>query len=204
MTHAIEVRAKEADAEAAHYVDIAADAVIDSKEKYEVAAELVKELAHKWKLLDQERTVSVKPLNDEVRRINEWFKPGLTKLKTVEEKLRKLMGDFVLRSKQEEARLAAAAAAAAKAALATSAAPMQEAQQLMQQAAASSAPDVKGVSAKVRWTWTVKDATKLPEQFTKRVPDEDALNAWVAAHGDKDVPPGLEVVPDVRFTVRGR
>lgn len=197
-------KAKAADVEATVYVEILPNVVIDSDAKYEEAAAIVKEVSHKRKLIDQERKVSVDPLNAEVKRINEWFKPGLTKLAEVEEKLRKLMGDFVLRKRQEEQRLALAAAQAAQAALSTSAAPMAEAKALMQQAAAAAAPVVKGVSSKVRWTWVVKDATKLPKEFTKVVPDEDALNAWVAAHGDKDVPPGVEVVPDVRFTVRGR
>lgn len=198
------VRTREIEAEAQELVGVLPGLVITTPEQYEVAAGLVKDIAHKIKVADQERTISVKPLNDEVKRINDWFRPGLTKLKQVEEGLRKLMGDYVLRQRAEAARLAAEAAAAAQRALATSAEPASEATALLKQAAAAEPPKVAGVSDKVRWTWRITDATKLPRAFQKLVPDETALDAWVAAHGDKDVPAGVEVVPDVRFTVRGR
>jgi hypothetical protein len=199
---AIVAKAKEVEEEAQSYLSVIATIVLETSAQFTEAAELAKEFAHKWKVFDQERKVTVKPLNDEVDRINDWFRPGLTKLKQAENALRAMMSTYVIAQQREEARLTKLAQEAALKALATADDPTGETKALLKEAAAAAVPDVKGVGTKVRWTWRVVDATKLRKEFLKTVPDEEALAAWVATHGDKDVPEGLEVTPDARFTLR--
>lgn len=192
----------DADAEAKELLGVIPGIVIESKAKYEEAAAILKEVSAKRKFLDEERKVSVTPLNNEVKRINDAYRGPISKLEAIEAQLKKLMGAFVLKQEAERKRLEAEAAAAAQAALSTQAEPMSEAMSLMQRSADAEAPAVKGISAKPRWTFKVVDATKLRPEFLIQVPNLAAIEAWVAEHGDRDIPAGVEVEPDVRFAVR--
>jgi hypothetical protein len=195
-------KVSDADNEAKELLGVVPGIVITSKGQYEEAGAILKEVVAKKKFLDEERKVSVTPLNTEVKRINDAFRGPISKLESIELQIKKLMGAFVMQQEAERKRLQDEAEAAARAALTTQAEPMSQAMALMQRSADAEAPAVSGISAKPRWTFKVADATKLRPEFLMQVPNMQAIEAWVAAHGDKDVPEGVEVEPDVRFIVR--
>jgi len=199
---AILAKVTSADVEAKELLGVVPGIVIESKSQYEEAAEILKEVSSKRKFLDEERKVSVTPLNTEVKRINDAYRGPISKLETIELQIKKLMGAYILKQEAERKRLEAEAAAAAQAALVTQAEPMSQAMTLMQRSADAEAPTVKGISAKPKWTFKVVDATKLRPEFLMQVPNLAAIEAWVAEHGDQEIPDGVEVVPDVRFAVR--
>ena len=57
---------------------------VTTKESFEECAFILKDVTHRIKWLDEERKVSVDPLNQEVKRINGWFKPALDRLKEIQ------------------------------------------------------------------------------------------------------------------------
>ena len=201
-------RAQTASGEAQAMLTLITGYVIHTQEEYEQCAELVKEIQGKIKLLDEERKVTVTPLNDEVKRINDWYRPALDALKQVKDRGLKVMGEYVLEKKREEARLLQEAQEAAQKVLAT--APdvrggMEPAAALVAQAAATAPTKVQGVSDRPVWKWSVVDAEALVRAHPElAMPDPKKIAAWIAEHGDQNVPTGVEVVADVKFIVRGR
>lgn len=178
---------------------------IESQEQYSTCGALLREVKGKVKFLDDERKVSVSPLNDEVKRINDWYRPALDKLKLISEHAAKLMGEYSLRQKQEEQRLLVEAAQIARAVLSSdpNAASMAVTATLVQQAADTAAPKLAGVSERPVWTFSIIDAAALVRAHPElSMPDMRAVAAWVKEHGDRNVPVGVEVKNNVRFTVR--
>lgn len=173
---------------------------VTTKESFEECAAILKDVTHRIKFLDEERKLSVEPLNQEVKRINGWFKPALDRLKDIQTKIKGAMGRYELRQREEAQRLMALAAAEARRVLVTDPEGMQTAQGLVMQSAAAQAPQVAGVSGREVWTWEVEDESKLDRRFL--MPNPQAIEAWVKQHGDRDVPAGVKVVRDVRYTVR--
>jgi hypothetical protein len=190
----------EAAEEARGLLEVLPNVRIQTKSEYEELAGILKDVTSKRKFLDQERKVSVTPLNTEVKRINEWFQAPIKQLEGLERDIKGLLTDYQLRQEAERKRLEAAAQAAAAAALATEPMPGATAMTLMGQSVDAAAPKVEGLGAKVVWTFRVVDATKLPREFLQ--PNEAAISAWVAEHGDKNIPAGVEVAQDVRYIVR--
>lgn len=173
---------------------------VTTKESFEECAGILKDVTGRIKFLDEERKISVEPLNQEVKRINGWFKPALDRLKEIQTTIKGAMGRYEVRQREEQQRLMAAAAAEAQRVLATSPEGMAGAQALVTQAAAAQAPTVTGVSGREVWEWEVVDETALDRRFL--MPDPKAIDAWVKEHGDKDVPAGVKVVKNVRYIVR--
>lgn len=185
---------------------IIADYRITSQDEYEQTGTFVKEVQAKIKLLDDERKIAVTPLNDEVKRINDWFRPALDTLKAVKERGLRVMGDYVLEKKREEARLLQEAQEAAQKVLASEPdvrGSMEAAQALVAQAAAAIPTKVQGVSDRPVWQWSIADADALVRAHPElAMPDPKKIAAWVAEHGDRNVPTGIKVVADVKFVVR--
>jgi len=181
---------------------------IQTQDEYAECGALLKEVKGKIKFLDDERKISVGPLNEEVKRVNDWFRPALDRLKQISDHAMRLMGSYTLRQKQEEQRLLQEAQAAAQAVLATepdvhSAAGMQQAASLVTEASNAAAPKVSGIGVKPVWKFDVVDAAALVRAHPElAMPDMKAIGAWVKEHGDKNVPTGVKVVADVRFNVR--
>jgi len=173
---------------------------ITTKEAFSECAAILKDVTGRIKFLDEERKIAVDPLNQEVKRINGWFKPALDRLKEIQGTIKTQMAAYELRQRQEQERLMAAAAEEARRVLVTQPDGMQSTQALVQQAASAGAPQVAGVSGRAVWAWAIEDAAKLDRRFL--IPDGQAIEAWVREHGDKDVPAGVKVVRDVRYTVR--
>lgn len=194
----IKARAFKAATENVEFLGVVRDYVIQSDEEYEDAAELLKVVKHKFKVLDEERTVSVKPLNDEVREINAWFKPALDRLKDCEGELKKIMGAYSLRKQEEQQRLLAEAAKAAEAALVTATDPQADVMALVQQATATQAPKVAGVSVSRIWKWELVDPAQVPMEYWSIDPAK--LDAAVKA-GAREIP-GVRVFEDARVIAR--
>lgn len=198
--------AAEAAAEGGAMLEMLAEYKIDSAEQYSACGEILREVKAKFKFLDEERKVSVTPLNDEVKRINDWYRPALDNLKRIVTRTEQLMGIYVLRQRQDADRLALAAQAAAKAVLVTDSdirGSMTAAKALMTESVQAAAPKVQGVSHKPVWTFVVTDPKALVRAHPElAMPDERAVAKWISEHGDKDVPVGVEVKADVRFTTR--
>jgi hypothetical protein len=194
----VKARAFEAAKENVEFLEVMKGYVIQSDEEFEDAAELLKVVKHKFKVLDEERTISVKPLNDEVKEINAWFKPALDRLKDCEAELKKIMGAYSLVKQQEQQRLLAEAAKAAEAALVTATDPQASVMALVQQATAAQAPKVAGVSVSKVWKWELADPEQVPAEYWSIDPAK--LDAAVKA-GARDIP-GVRVYEDARVIAR--
>ncbi len=194
----VKARAFKAATENVEFLGVVKGYVIQSDDEYEDAAELLKVVKHKFKVLDEERTVSVKPLNDEVKEINAWFKPALDRLKECEGELKKIMGAYSLRKQEEQQRLLAEASKAAEAALVTATDPQANVMALVQQATAAQAPKVAGVSVSKVWKWELLDPAQVPAEYWSIDPAK--LDAAVKA-GARDIP-GVRVYEDARVIAR--
>jgi hypothetical protein len=187
---------------------------ITTQEQFAEIASILKEVDHKVKLLDEERKVSVSPLNFEVKRINDWFRPALDGGKLIVEQLKRLMSGYLLRQKAEEQRLLREAENAAKALLATApditisssgkvagtgAALVQS---FVTQADAAMPDKVEGVSDKPVWTWKISDEMLLTRAFL--MPDMKAIAEHVKKHGDQNVPLGVQVEADISIRMSPR
>lgn len=180
---------------------------IATEAEYADIGAIMKQANDKFKFLDEERKVTVTPLNDEVKRVNDWYRPALDALKGIRSRCEMMMGAWVLAKRREEQRLLAEAEAEAKKVLATAPGAgikggeaMAATQALVTQAAAAQTKKIEKVAHRVVWRWKVVDARKLPREFL--MPDEKAISAWVKEHGNSSVPAGVEVEEDVGFTVR--
>ncbi len=94
---------------------------ITSPAFFEEVAGIVKQASGKHKFLDDERKISVMPLNHEVDRINAWYKPALDALKQIVEQGKTLMGAYTLEQQRKERLLLEQAQAEAQKALAAQA-----------------------------------------------------------------------------------
>lgn len=189
-TQEIQVRLKESLEESLRFYDIVKDHKIVDEKEYEEATELLKVTKGKIKLLDQERTLAVKPMNDQVKEINNWFKKPLDKLKSIETVLKTMLGEYQIRQRQEQERLLAAAAAKE-----TNHA---EAQLLVLEAAKKTAPAVAGVSVREVWKWDLADEAQVPHEYYSIDPSK--IDAAVKA-GARDIP-GIRIYKDTRVAVR--
>lgn len=181
--------------------------VIESVREKEFIETTMQQLVAKRKFLDDERKVSTKPLNDEVDRINDWYRPALTALQNCVDRAKVVLSAYILQQKAEAARLAAEAEMKAKAALAAKSTEATEAKTeaktLMVQSAATqrSVQSQKGaaVTHKPVWKFRITDAASLPRAFL--MPDEAKIRTHVEKNGNNDVPAGVEVFEDVSFRI---
>lgn len=189
-TQEIKVKLEESLQESVKFYDIIKDHEIVDEKEYEEATELLKATKGKIKLLDQERTLTVKPLNDQVREINAWYKKPLDKLKAIENTMKKMLAQYQLRQRQEQERLLAEAASEQT--------DHAQAQLLVMQAAKKTAPVVSGVSVREVWKWEFKDASKIPMEYYSI--DHSKIDAAVRS-GKRDIP-GIRIYQDAQVAVR--
>lgn len=194
----VRARAFEAAKENVEFLEVVKGHVIQSDEEFEDAAELLKVVKHKFKVLDEERTISVKPLNEEVKEINAWFKPALERLKDCETELKKIMGAYSLLKQREQQRLLAEASKASEEALVTASSPQGNVMALIQQATAAQAPKVSGVSVSVVWKWELVDPAQVPDTYLSIDPAK--IDAAVKA-GERGIP-GVRIYEDARVIAR--
>lgn len=186
----IKIKLEESLKESVTFLGIVQDHEIAGADEYEQVTEFLKVTKHKMKLLDQERSISVKPLNDQVREINQWFKKPLDKLKEIEVALKKMLTSYQVKQREEQERLLAAAASAAT--------EHAEAQALILAATKQAPPTVSGLSVREVWQWQVTDLSLIPHEFFSL--DHSKLDAAVRS-GAREIP-GVKVYKDTRVSVR--
>jgi len=189
-TQEIQVKLQDSLQESVKFYDIIKDHEIADEQEYQEATDLLKATKGKIKLLDQERTLTVKPLNEQVREINSWYKKPLDKLKTIESSLKKMLSRYQLRQREEQAKLLAEAASEQT--------DHAKAQQLVMQAAKKTAPAISGVSVREVWKWELEDASKVPSEYL--TVDHSKVDAAVKS-GKRDIP-GIRVYQDAQVAVR--
>lgn len=189
-TQEIKIKLEESLQESVKFYDIIKDHEIADETEYEEATELLKATKGKIKLLDQERTLTVKPLNDQVREINAWYKKPLDKLKAIETTMKKMLAQYQLRQRQEQERLLAEAASEQT--------DHAQAQLLVMQAAKKTAPVVSGVSVREVWRWELVDESKIPMEYYSL--DHSKIDAAVKS-GKREIP-GIRVYQDAQVAVR--
>lgn len=194
-----DIKAAEAEAKA---LIVELQQPITTPEEKVFIEEALSKLAAKGKFLDDERKISVTPLNNEVDRINAWYRPATSAIKTLIEQGKQALGAYVLKQRKEAERLAAEAATAAAAALAAKVSTAPAVALMTQSGAASqSVQSQKGaaVTHKPVWKWRIVDAASVPRAFLS--PDENKIKEHVAKNGNVNVPAGVEVYEDVAFRI---
>lgn len=191
-------------AEAGHTFQVVSTFEISNDEEYEEATTLLKAVKAKAKFWEQERKVSVEPLNQELKRINGFFKPVTNKLEEIEAALKRIIGAYTLRKHQEQQRLLVEAAEAARKAAAeqtvTQDAPDNtQTLALMAEAQAVAAPRIAGIGVKEVIDWELIDPNAVPEIY-KSV-DKAKVDAAIKA-GARDIP-GLRIFKTARVSARG-
>lgn len=189
-TKEIKIKLEESLKESVTFLGIVKEHEITGPDEYEQVTEFLKVTKHKMKLLDQERSVSVKPLNDQVREINQWFKKPLDKLKEIEVALKKMLTSYQVKQREEQEKLLAAAASASTEHV--------EAQALILAATKQAPPTVSGLSVREVWQWQVTDLSLIPHEFFSL--DHSKLDAAVR-NGAREIP-GVRVYKDTRVSVR--
>lgn len=154
----------------------------------------------RFKEVDETRSEAVGPLNREVKRVNDAFRVTLTALKSVEERLKGLMGAWILRQRQEQQRLLMEAQAAAEAQRVTDPdlADTRTALGLVEAARLAAPGRVEGVSGRDVWRVEVTDPDLVPREYCS--PDLAKLKAAVDA-GARTIP-GVKVTAEVRVVAR--
>jgi hypothetical protein len=139
----------------------------------EVFAERAREVARDWDRIEGMRLAAVEPLNAEKTRVQALFKPALQALDTLKRALAGKVGAYQLKQDEERRALEAEAAKAAR----------KRDQKALTEAItkAESAGPVKLAGSGTRFAWRVAnvDPAKLPEEYFKRVVDEDKVQALV-------------------------
>jgi hypothetical protein len=190
-TEAIQVKLQESLQDSVTFFEIIKDHKIEDAEEFEQVSELLKVTKSKIKLLDQERTLTVKPMNDQVREINSWYKKPIDKLKSIETSLKEMLADYQVRQREEQERLLTEAASEKT--------DHQEAQLLIMEAAKKATPAVSGVSLREVWKWDLEEPLKVPMDYYSIDPAK--IEAAVKA-GVREIP-GVRIYKDTRIAVRG-
>lgn len=190
-TEAIQTRLDESLKESVTFFEIIKEHKITDSKEYEDVSELLKVTKSKIKLLDQERTLTVKPMNDQVREINAWYKRPLDKLKEIESQLKGMLANYQVRQREEQERLLKEAASEQVDHI--------DAQILIMEAAQQAVPAVSGVSLREVWKWDLEDSLKVPIEYYSIDPAK--IEAAVKA-GVREIP-GVRIYKDTRIAVRG-
>ncbi len=166
--------------------------VIETKKDYDDAGTVLQMVKTRFKQLEEARKIAVQPLNKLVSETNAKFRPAQDRLEGIEATLKKMMGAFALKQREEQQQLLLASQKAAVAQVPDAALAF------LQKANETVVPSKAGISVRKVWKWELIDDTKVPETF-KSV-DPKKLDAAVKA-GIRDIP-GVRVFEDSAVTVR--
>lgn len=165
---------------------------ISTADEAALVAEHVRGVMRQRDAVEAMRKSVTAPLNEAKRRVDALFKPTLEVLDAIRSKCDRLLGAFRIR--EESARVAAMRQA-------TVAAQRQDLDGLVTALATVNAPTAPttGVSASLAWEATVVAPDLLLPQFTKIVPNEEAIAALCKDHPlDEAHPPSC---PGVLFKI---
>lgn len=149
-----------------------------------------REAFERSKLLESKRKELTAPLDQTKKGIMNLFKPALDFCTAIEKACKEKQAAFRLAvAKRQDEALAAVQAAGGAPDAAT-----------LVVAHGGEALDLPATSREiVEWTWVTVDATKVPEQYWKRVLDIDLINATVKCKGGQTDIAGIEVTRTVRI-----
>jgi hypothetical protein len=171
-------------AEALGYLEVVEGYVLENVDELHAAEELLKLVKGKLKFIDEEKKISTaqlaeekKRIDSEKKRIEGFFAPATERYKTMEARLKDMVGQFVLAQEAKRRELAAAA---------TKANTIQEKAALVHQAGDTTTPShVAGVTTRVVLAFEVTDPDVVPRNLC--TPDEALIKRAIDA-GQKDIP----------------
>ncbi len=186
-------------AEALTYLEVVEGYTLSNVEELHSAEELLVAVKGKLKLIKQENEISTaqlveekKKLDTEKKRIDAWFKPAKDRYKTMEQRLKGMVAQFVLAQEGQRRQLAEQARAANTIAEKTAI--------VKQAGAVQDATHVKGVSTRVVTKFEVIDPEAVPREFCS--PDLDLIKRAIDANPNGAIP-GVRVFQDVVTSARG-
>jgi uncharacterized membrane-anchored protein YhcB (DUF1043 family) len=179
-------------AEALGYLEVVEGYVLENVDELHAAEELLKLVKGKLKFIEDEKKISTAQLAEEKKRIDAekkriegFFAPATERYKTMETRLKDMVGHFVLAQEAKRRELAAAA---------TKANTIQEKAALVRQAGDTTTPShVAGVTTRVVLAFEVTDPDAVPRNLC--TPDEGLIKRAIDA-GQKDIP-GVRVFEKV-------
>lgn len=147
---------------------------------------------------DSVRAAEKKPHLDAGREVDAAFKAATAPLATLDRTLRARLAEAAQKARKAEI----AALEAARVAVLT-----QDARAATEALATipEELPKLDGIGERWSWSYTVQDLAAVPESFTHRVLNEDAIQAEIKAaeaQGRRPVVPGLAFEPKVSVIVR--
>lgn len=195
---------------------VASQYAVTTAEQYEAGAADLRRVKGAAKRLEDTRTGITKPINDSLRRINEFFRAPAERLTRIERQIKAALSTYVVEQERqrqlEQARLEAAARKereklAAQAAKAEAAGREERAAVLAERAAAvvapvaqHAAPKVAGLSYREVWKFRVKDESQLPREYL--TPDLAKLDKVVQALKADTTIAGIEVYSERQVASR--
>ncbi len=151
--------------------------VVNTPDEYEKAGALLLQMKSKIDEIEEKRESWTKPLNKTVKSINAFFKPVREEWEGICDGLKLAMLSYKQREALEKQQQLDAARALAAAGAATGEGVNVEQYQALVAAGAAAPQKLEGLTTRANWTWRVVDASKIPEEYTKRVIDVEKLNA---------------------------
>lgn len=164
------VKLQEIDATTKRYAEILDGYTIPDDDEFAAAGEMATKIAGLEKEVLAEYHLAVGDLKAQVDKHDAFFSPIKKRLKESKIKLKGMIGAYMAKKRQAQRELAAAAVAAPVTATGTA-----SASSLISQARAAAAPEVKGVSGKVKMTWELVDFDAVPDDYKMIVLNEDAI-----------------------------
>ncbi len=168
---------------------------IPNDDEYDAAGDFAKKFAAAGKRLKAEYDLAVGPLKAEIAKRNALFKPLMNTCTMQKNKLKDMLGAYMLQKRNEQRLLAAAAVAAPVTATGGA-----SAQALMKESREAAAPSLAGVTGKVKMKWEVVDFNLLPDEYKMIVVDEAAIQAAVDAGVKAIEGVNIEEVMAIRVT----
>ena len=168
---------------------------IEDDEDFELAAEMLNHAKLKIKEIKARSETVTKPMYQALEAFRDIYRPTMRAYEQVEKLLKKKVEGYVLAKKQAEAKSMRLIAEASREGDFTKA--------MKVSGAMTSAPEKKGISVKIFWSFRVKKQLKVPRKFLSVDPDK--VEAYIKEFKGKPEPvEGLEFFEATSSSVRAR
>lgn len=146
---------------------------IENQEDLKNATEFISLVKAKIKRVEEMRQFFVKPLNDQVKKINELFKTNLAPLEAVEASVKRTISDFTLaeiqKARDEEARLLKLREKQNEKREEKGQAPILTPIQAVERPQTTVKSDAGKITTKLVWKFNVIDPLKLPLSYKRQI-----------------------------------
>lgn len=178
--------ALERERECVSFLEIIKDYRLQNEDSYAQAGEVLKLVKKRMRALDDERTLLVKPLNDDVREINGYFRPATQALEQMAKSLQAMMAQYVKEREAEQVRQLAAYAEKAR----------------VDKSYCAKVPvtpltRLEGIGTRRVTRWEVSDLAAVPREYLT----VDSRKVAEALEKGKTIP-GIVVVEDIQIVAR--